>query len=454
MRNFFKPAPAIERLPKEQIDPEYKKLRLQVFLGIFIGYAAYYLIRKNFSLAMPYLIEEGFTKTELGFALSAISISYGISKFVMATISDRSNPRFFLPAGLILSAIISLLMGFVPLFTSSVSIMFIMLFLNGWFQGMGWPPSGRTLVHWFSISERGNKTAIWNVAHNVGGGLMAPLAVLGVSMFASVLGADAVGYEGVFILPALVAIVVAFIAFALLRDTPQSAGLPPIEEYRDDYPTKDKKSLETELTTKDILFKYVLNNKWVWAIAIANIFVYFVRYGVLDWAPTYLSEEKGFDMSKSSVAYFLYEWAGIPGTLLCGWISDKVFKGRRGPAGFVFMLGVLVAVVVYWLNPAGNPMIDMICLIAIGFLIYGPVMLIGLQALDLVPKKAAGTAAGLTGFFGYLGGSVAANAIMGLIVDNSGWTGGFILLIASCLLAAIVFAFTWNVRGQEVVKAH
>ncbi|KYC78424.1 glycerol-3-phosphate transporter [Bacillus licheniformis] len=451
MLKLFKPAPPIERLPEDQIDSEYKKFRLQVFLGIFIGYAAYYLIRKNFSLAMPYLIEEGFSKSALGFALSALSISYGLSKFVMATISDRSNPRMFMPAGLILSAVISLLMGFVPFFTSSIAIMFIMLFLNGWFQGMGWPPSGRVLVHWFSVSERGNKTAIWNVAHNVGGGLMAPIAVAGVAIFSGITG-SATGYEGVFILPALVAIAVAVISYWLIRDTPQSVGLPPIEEYRNDYSSKSKKTFEKELSTKEILFKHVLNNKWVWAIALANIFVYFVRYGVLDWAPTYLSEEKGFDMSKSSVAYFLYEWAGIPGTLLCGWISDKWFKGRRGPAGFVFMAGVLIAVLVYWFNPAGNPMIDMASLIAIGFLIYGPVMLIGLQALDFVPKKAAGTAAGLTGLFGYLGGTLTANALMGVIVDASGWNAGFTLLTASCAIAALIFAMTWNVRGQEVVK--
>ncbi|MCY7769369.1 glycerol-3-phosphate transporter [Bacillus haynesii] len=451
MLKLFKPAPPIKRMPDDQIDSEYKKFRLQVFLGIFIGYAAYYLIRKNFSLAMPYLIEEGFSKSALGFALSALSISYGLSKFVMATISDRSNPRMFLPAGLILSAVISLLMGFVPFFTSSIAIMFIMLFLNGWFQGMGWPPSGRVLVHWFSVSERGNKTAIWNVAHNVGGGLMAPIAVAGVAIFSGITG-SATGYEGVFILPALVAIAVAVVSYWLIRDTPQSVGLPPIEEYRNDYSSKSKKTFETELSTKEILFKYVLNNKWVWAIALANIFVYFVRYGVLDWAPTYLSEEKGFDMNKSSVAYFLYEWAGIPGTLLCGWISDKWFKGRRGPAGFVFMVGVLIAVLVYWFNPAGNPMIDMASLIAIGFLIYGPVMLIGLQALDFVPKKAAGTAAGLTGLFGYLGGTLTANALMGVIVDASGWNAGFTLLTASCAIAALIFAMTWNVRGQEVVK--
>lgn len=452
MFNLFKPAPPIDRLPDNKIDSEYKKLRLQVFLGIFIGYAAYYLLRKNFSLAMPYLTAQGFSKAELGFALSAISIAYGISKFVMATISDRSNARIFLPAGLILSAITSLLMGASPFFTSSVTIMFIMLFLNGWFQGMGWPPSGRVLVHWFSLNERGNKTAIWNVAHNVGGGVMAPLAVAGVAIFAGMSGFSQSGYEGVFILPALAAIVFAIVSYFLIRDTPQSVGLPSIEEYRNDYPSATKKTFETELSTKEILFKYVLNNKWVWAIAFANIFVYFVRYGVLDWAPTYLSEEKGFNMNKSSWAYFLYEWAGIPGTLLCGWISDKMFKGRRGPAGVVFMIGVLIAVLVYWFNPPGNPTVDMLCLIAIGFLIYGPVMLVGLQALDFVPKKAAGTAAGLTGLFGYLGGTVTANALMGVIVSASGWNAGFTLLIGSCAIAAVIFALTWNVRGQEVVK--
>ncbi len=452
MLNPLRPAPEIDRLPDEQIDKEYKKLRLQVFMGIFIGYAAYYLLRKNFSIAMPYLVEEGFSKAELGFALSAISIAYGFSKFVMATVSDRSNPRVFLPLGLILSAIISITMGFFPFFTSTITIMFIMLFLNGWFQGMGWPPSGRVLVHWFSVSERGNKTAIWNVAHNVGGGLMAPLAVAGASLFAVISGSSSKGYEGVFILPALVAIVVAIISYFLIRDTPQSQGLPPIEEYRNDYPSKEKKTFEKELKVREILFQHVFNNKWIWIIAIANIFVYLVRYGVLDWAPTFLSEEKAFDMSQSSAAYFLYEWAGIPGTLLCGWISDKFFKGRRGPAGVVFMLGVLISVLVYWFNPPGNPIIDMICLIAIGFLIYGPVMLIGLQALDYVPKKAAGTAAGLTGLFGYLGGSVAASALMGILVDAYGWNAGFIMLSAACAISTLLFALTWNVRGQEVIK--
>jgi OPA family glycerol-3-phosphate transporter-like MFS transporter len=115
------------------------------------------------------------------------------------------------------------------------------------------------------------------------------------------------------------------------------------------------------------------------------------------------------------------------------------------------MLLVTVAVFVYWKNPPGNPSVDNIALVAIGFLIYGPVMLIGVHALDLVPKKAAGTAAGLTGLFGYLGGAVFANAAMGYVVDAWGWDGGFYVLLASCILAVLFTALTWN---KERVSLH
>ena len=117
------------------------------------------------------------------------------------------------------------------------------------------------------------------------------------------------------------------------------------------------------------------------------------------------------------------------------------------------MLGVTIAVVVYWLNPPGNPIIDHAALIAIGFLIYGPVMLIGLQALDYVPKKAAGTAAGLTGLFGYLFGALMANIVLALVVDHLGWNAGFILLTAISTLAMLSFIYTWNKRGQDKVAS-
>ncbi len=270
MLNFLKPPPVKEILPEEEINSNYKSLRWKVFLGIFIGYAGYYFVRKIFTLAMPDLIEQGFTKTELGFALSAVSIAYGLSKFLMGNVSDRSNARIFLPLGLLLSALTMIVMGVFPFATSSVAIMFVLLLFNGWFQGMGWPPSGRVMVHWFSITERGTKMSIWNLAHNIGGGLMGPLAILGVAIFAD--------WQSKIYFPAFVSLGVVFLAYLLIRDTPQSCGLPNIEKFKNDYPKTYSENDEVELSAKEIFFKYIFSNRLLWAIAIANAFVYLIRY--------------------------------------------------------------------------------------------------------------------------------------------------------------------------------
>ncbi|QIM67639.1 glycerol-3-phosphate transporter [Mannheimia granulomatis] len=435
MFSFLKASPPAEKkVEASRVDAEYRKLRWQVFAGVFIGYAAYYLIRKNFSLAMPYLIDEyGFTKADLGTVGVALSLAYGFSKFIMGNVSDRSNPKYFITIGLLGSAIVSLVFGLVPGVLSSIPIMIVLAALNGWFQGMGYPPGAKTMTNWFSTSERGVWWSWWNVSHNLGGGLIGPLAILGLSIFGV--------WQSLFYLPALIAIVLAFVMFYLMRDTPESQGLPPVDEYKGEKIVEKVESAHT-LSSKDIFYKYILNNKFLWAIAIANVFVYFIRYGIIDWAPTYLKEVKHFSVDKQSWAYFLYEYAGIFGMLASGYLSDKVFKGHRAPPMLLFMVGVLIAIVVYWKNPAGNPLVDNICLVAIGFLIYGPVMMIGLQAADLVPRVATGTATGLTGLFGYLLGSASAGYVMGKLVDMFGWDGGFYALIISCFLAFAFIALT------------
>ena len=98
--------------------------------------------------------------------------------------------------------------------------------------------------------------------------------------------------------------------------------------------------------------------------------------------------------------------------------------------------------VVYGLNRHGPLWIDCASLIAIGFLVYGPIMIIGLHALDLVPKKAAGTAAGFTGFFGYVFGSAFAGTGVGWIADHWGWGGVFATMVLCCLLTMVFCALT------------
>ena len=133
-------------------DATYRRLRWQIFAGIFVGYAGYYLVRKNFALVIPSLVEQGFSRGDLGVALAALSVAYGLSKFLMGSVSDRSNPRWFLPTGLLLSAAVMFVFGFADWATSSIAIMTALLFLNGWFQGMGWPPC------WYTTGGRTPRT--------------------------------------------------------------------------------------------------------------------------------------------------------------------------------------------------------------------------------------------------------------------------------------------------------
>ena len=443
----FKP-----ELPKEQIDSTYKSLRWQVFLGIFIGYAGFYIVRKNFSMAIPFLGEFGFDKGELGIVLSMNAIAYALSKFLMGSVSDRSNARVFLPLGLVLAAL-SMMFMIVPVVAFgpehkmwAIALMTVLNFLVGWFNGMGWPPCGRVMTHWFSQNERGTMMSIWNCAHNVGGSIVGPMAAYGAIWFGSWFYGEHSEYYfliGTYLFPAAVALFIALLAFIFIKDTPQSCGLPSIEKYRNDYPKNYSEKSEEVLSTKDIFMKYVLNNKMLWFIAIANAFVYMVRYGCLDWAPKYLMETQGYNIKEAGWAYFAYEFAAIPGTLICGWISDKVFKGGRALTTSIFMVLVAVFIVLYW-QFSNNATIVTISLIGIGFFIYGPVMLIGVQALDLAPKNAAGTAAGLTGFFGYFfGTAILANIVLGYVAE-AGWDWTFILLLGACALAIVFTMFTFN----------
>ncbi|MEP6918694.1 MAG: phosphoglycerate transporter protein PgtP, partial [Acidobacteriota bacterium] len=447
MLTFLKPAPAAPPVPATEVDREYRKQRRRVFIGIFAGYAAYYLVRNNLALAIPDILREHpeYSKAQLGLALTGLSLAYGLSKFLMGTVSDRSNPKYFLPLGLLVSCAIMAASGFFRALYASLGLIILLQTVNGWVQGMGWPPCGKSIVHWFSTRERGRVVSVWNVAHNVGGALVANFALLGVTLFHD--------WGAKFYFNAAIAAVVAVGVFFLLQDTPQSLGLPPIEEYKNDYRPDYSADHERTFTVREILFDHVLNNRYLWAIAIANAFVYFVRYGVVNWIPTYLETAKGFSFQQSSLGWSLYEYAAIPGTIVCGWVSDTVFKGRRAPATILFMGLTLLAVVVYWLNRHGPLWIDYAALIAIGFLIYGPIMIIGLHALDLVPKKAAGTAAGFTGFFGYVFGSAIAGTGVGWIADRWGWNGVFITMVVCCVLTILFSAMTLGHKVESGGRA-
>ncbi|MCX5796911.1 MAG: MFS transporter [Elusimicrobia bacterium] len=417
---LYRPAPFAPPLPRAEVPSTYRRYRWQMMASAFWGYAGFYIVRKNFSLAKPYLIHDLHLSTgDVGLIATGLSLAYGASKFVMGSLSDRSNPRYFMATGLILSGLINLFFGRL----SSLAAMVFWWSCNGWFQGMGWTPCARTLTHWFSDRERGTKFALWNTAHNVGGGIAGPIVSLAMAVFAS--------WTCAFYVPGALAILMGLLIIVFLRDTPQSLGLPSIEEFKDDYPDTGVADRERELSSREILFGFVLNNRLLWVLACANAFVYVVRYGVLDWAPTYLSAVKGSSHDLSRWQFFLFEYAGIPGTLLAGWLSDRFFRGRRGPVSMLFMGLVAAAVVVYWKNPAGRAWVDALTLACVGFFM-----------------KAAGTAAGFTGFFGYVFGATIAELGIGRAVQRWGWDAGFCIILAACALGALLLGLTWRAHDR------
>ena len=436
-RGWLAAPPPKPRLPEDKIKKRYPALRFEVFMGIFIGYAGFYLIRNNIPLIAKILLDEGrIDKVGIGLIANAALIAYGFSKFFMATISDRSNARLFLPIGLALSAVANMVVAWVPAASATVGMFAMVMFINGWFQGMGWPPCGRVLVHWFSTNERGWKTAIWNTAHNVGAVGVGAAAAAGLAMTGG-------QWQSAFWFPAIIALGVAVVAFIMIRDTPASVGLPPIEEYRQD-PAKVEVAAgeEDHLSYWQVIVKHVLFNRVMVLLALTNVFVYVLRYGVLSWTPVFLAEHHELSVAAGIAGFSLFELAGIFGTLAAGWVSDKVFHGNRTKTGITFMLGVGVFLVLYWLAPVGTPFwLLMVYLFFIGGFVYGPVMLIGLQALDMSARHVAGTSAGFTGLFGYVLGATLASTGVGWVVQHFGWSAAFIGLTACVAIAIVMLTF-------------
>src|SRR5258708_16076252 len=309
MIGVLKPAAIAVPLPAAEVDPTYRRLRRRVFAGIYLGCAGDCLGRSNLALAIPDILREHpeYTKAQLGGALTGLSIAYGLSKFLMGSVSDRSNPRYFLPLGLLLSSAIMATFGLSEAAYASLAVIAVIQLLNGWVQGMGWPPCGKTMVHWFSTRERGLTVSVWNTAHNIGGALVANFAFLGVLLFHD--------WHAKFYFTALIAALLALGVHFLLEDTPQSRGLPPIEQYKNDYPSDYTEAAERTLSFRQIIFGYVLPNRYLWAIAAANVFCYFVRYGVQNWIPTYFETAKSYSVKEPSVAWCVYALAPFTCTI-------------------------------------------------------------------------------------------------------------------------------------------
>src|SRR5215510_12761184 len=168
---FFAPSPPAGTILTDAgaIQEAFRSWQAKILVSSIIGYATFYLVRKNLAVAMPVMEHDlKIPKDVLGLFITLHGVLYGVSKFANGFFADRCNARAFMVVGLAASALLNLCFGL----SSTVFALGLFWMLNGWVQGMGFPPCARLLTHWFSPRQLATKMSIWNTSHCIGGVLI------------------------------------------------------------------------------------------------------------------------------------------------------------------------------------------------------------------------------------------------------------------------------------------
>lgn len=397
----------------------------RVILFSAIGYAFFYLVRKNLSMAQAGMLEEGVISLEaLGSIMTAHGLLYGASRFVNGFWADRVNARVFMALGLVLSAVLNLLFGCMSL-TALFALFWI---VNGWTQGMGFPPCTKMLTHWIHPKELATKMSLWNASHSVG-------AIMALGLCSLLLGLG-FNWRWCFWIPSVLALAAAALVFFMVRETPTEAGLEEIE-------VEKRGGGEGRTITSADRYRLVFGNKVIWIVSIANFFVYSVRFGFLDWGPTFLMQFKGIPVAKGGLMIIAFELAAVVGTVFAGWVTDKVFKGRGQRTCVFCMLFAALFSFAFWWLPAGAPSWQAtLILMGAGFCIYGPQALAGIITANQATKDAAALATGFSGVCGYLSTTVSGIGLA-LVSKYFGWGVALATIAALAAAGMVLFMFVW-----------
>jgi len=423
------------------VAPEARRWRLWVFGWLFAGYLVYYLTRGSFTFVAPFIREElGWSLQQVGRITSLFPILYGCSKFASGVLVDLLGSRAVLGGGLAVSGICNVAIAGTTSFPAVSSLWAA----NGFFQGFGGPACAKLLTQWFPTRERGRWWAAWTASQNLGGTLI-PVLAGGT--------AAAYGWKYGMLVPGLIGIAMGVAMMVSIRNSPASMNLPPADLPADE--PQDGKSSEhheekresglQKPSTMDIVVKYVLFNKAIWALAFSYFFLYVVRQGMTSWGQFYIVEEKGVaSAAKAANIVGGLEVGGFFGGLFSGFLSDQM-HGYRMRVVVLYMMGLGLSLLGLMHAPSGNITYLTANLAAVGFFIYGPQMLIGLIGAEVSHPQAVGTSNGLLGWIAYIGAAMAGEPVAH-VVKNFGWSTYIWTMCFSCAVPVLLLVPFWSVR--------
>jgi OPA family sugar phosphate sensor protein UhpC-like MFS transporter len=390
-------------MDRSAISALYRKHRMRVLSAITLGYGLAYTCRLALGVVKEPLIQQNiFTPTELGTIGSALFFAYAIGKLTNGFLADHANMKWFFGIGVLVSGIANICMGF------STTLWLSVLFwgLNGWFQSFGAPAGIVSLANWFSDHERGRYYGIWSTAHSIGEGL----TFVVVGGFVTWLG-----WRWGFWAPGLIGVVTAIGVYALLQDRPQTLGLPPVNDWKNDRYVEG--AADSPRSTLSLQFS-ILKIPAIWVLALASATTYVTRYAINSWGILYLQEARGYSLPMAGTLLMISTIAGVAGAVAFGFTSDKIFNARRPPANLLFAILELAGLGIIFFGPADTPTL-IVGLLLFGMGLTGLVTSLGgLFAVDIAPKRAAGAAMGVVGIFSYIGAAVQ-EPVSGILIDQS-----------------------------------
>ena len=386
--------PSAEKVPADKVDQTYKSLRSKTFWGATIAYSLYYVCRMSVSIFKQPLIDgDVLTAGQLGLIGSSFMFVYAIGKFLNGFIADYCNIRRFMATGLFVSAFVNFIMAVLGIFQNMLpSILIFVLFaimwgLNGLSQSMGSAPGVISLSRWFPLSKRGSYYSLFSTSPDIG--KFFSYIILGWIC-------GVAGWQFGFLAAAAAGLIGAGIILLMVSDTPESKGLPSVQELSGESLTKVDKKPTKELQ------KFVLKHPGVWVIALSSAFLYITKNAVDGWGVLFLQEARGFAMSEATRILAYSVGFSIAGTVSAGWLSDKVFRGNRIQPALIS--GIMCAVsLALFLFIGGSYLMNIVYVSMFSFsmgVLYCVVA--GLMAVDIVPRKATGAALGIVGISSYV----------------------------------------------------
>ena len=412
IKSFYRiPKPSAVKVEEAKQEKLFKAFGFQTFLAGTIGYSLYYVCRTSLNVVKKPILDSGMLDaSQLGLIGSVLLFAYAIGKFVNGFLADHCNIKRFMATGLVVSAAANFTLGILGFASETIPTMLlctlfaIMWGINGWSQSMGAPPAIIGLSRWFPLSKRGTFYGFFSLSHNLGEWL----SFLFVGILVSV-----AGWQWGFVGSSIAGVVGVIVIVFLMHDNPQSKGLPSVEEMSGEAKAEEKKQEST-----GELQKMVLKTPAVWILAAASAFMYIARYAINGWGVLFLQEEKGFSLTEATSIISINALLGIFGTVLSGWVSDKLFRSDRYIPALIFGAMNTVALVLFlfggdawWINITAMVLFG----ISIGVLIC---FLGGLMAVDIVPRKATGAALGVVGMASYVAAGIQ-DVVSGWLIDGN-----------------------------------